>query len=79
LCQPPAQRGGVDEVDEGPLAADLHDRKPLPVAGLERLVARDVDLLEGVPELDPEDVPGLLAEVAALRVVQDDVTDRCRG
>jgi len=28
---------------------------------------------------DPEHVPGLLAEVAALRVVQDDVTDRCRG
>jgi hypothetical protein len=79
LCQLPTQRGGVDEVDEGPLAADLHDREPLPVAGLERLVARDVDLLESVPELGPEHLAGLLAEVAALRVVQDDATDRCRG
>jgi hypothetical protein len=46
LCDLPAERVGLDEVCERPLAVDLNDRKPLAVAGLELRVAADVDLLE---------------------------------
>jgi hypothetical protein len=38
----PQQGALVDVVDERPLAVDLEDRQPLPVARLEGLVARDV-------------------------------------
>ena len=59
-----------DEVDEGSLAVDLDDREPFPVAGLEFRIAGDVDLLEG-DAARLEDSPCALAEVAALRVVED--------
>jgi hypothetical protein len=66
----------LDVVGEAPPSVDLDDREPLPVLGLERLVAGDVDLSEPKAELGLEG-PNLcqrpLAEVAALRVVDDDV------
>jgi hypothetical protein len=71
LCHFSAERGGVDVVDERPLAADFDDREPLPVPCLELVVARDVDL--GEPAL-AEDVDERrarpLAEVAAGGVVE---------
>jgi hypothetical protein len=57
-------------------AVDLDDRQPLAVLGLERLVAADVDLAEREAELClqlPQSSDGDLAEVAPLRVVDDDV------
>ena len=77
-----AESGLVDVVDEGALAVDLHHRQPLPVRGFEVGIAADVDLLElernvGADAL--EHAAGALAEVAALRVVENDATDRCRG
>ena len=75
MCDLPAERIGLDEVRERPLAVDLDDRQPLAVAGLELGVAADVDLLELEPELVPRGVDDALrgrAEVAALGVVEDD-------
>jgi hypothetical protein len=43
----------LDVVDEGPLAVDLDDRKPLAVASLELRVAVDPDLLQLERELGP--------------------------
>jgi hypothetical protein len=67
-------------VRKTPPAVDLDDRDPLPVGGLERLVAADVDLAKLELELLAER-PNLrqraLAEVAALGVVDDDLRDRC--
>lgn len=66
----------MDVVREAPPPVDLHDRKPLAVLGLERLVAGDVDLAQPEAELalePPELRQRPLAEVAALRVVDDDV------
>jgi hypothetical protein len=48
------QRVRVDVVDEGALAVDLDDRKPLPKTSLELRLARDVDLLELEFELIPQ-------------------------
>ena len=79
LCDLPAQRGRVDEVDESPSAVDLHDRQPLAVRRLERVVPADVDLLECLPELGAQHVARPLAELATLRVEEDDPRDRCRG
>ena len=76
MCDLPAERTGLDEVCERPLAVDLHDRKPLAVAGLELRVAADVDLLEVEPELVPRGTYDALrggAEVAPLGVVEDDL------
>ena len=67
----PAQSGWIDEVDECPLPVDLHHREPFPVLGLEASITRDVDLLESCAAL-LEHASRTLAEVAALRVVQDD-------
>ena len=76
MCDLPAHRIGLDEVCERPLAVDLHDRKPLAVAGLELRVTADVDL-----ELEPQLVPRRVndparrgAQVAPLGVVEDDVS-----
>jgi hypothetical protein len=60
----------MDVVGEDPLAIDLHDRQPFAVAGLERRIAADVDLLElermvGTHGLEHRASP--LAEVAAGR------------
>ena len=65
----------IDVVDEGALAVDLHDGQPLPVPRFELGVAPDVDLQElerhvGADAL--ENASGALAEVAALRPVEDD-------
>jgi hypothetical protein len=62
-------------VDERALAVDLDHRQPLTVAGLELGVAADVDLTELEAQLVAcrgDDPAGSLAEVAALRVVEDD-------
>jgi hypothetical protein len=63
-------------VDERALAVDLEDRQPLAVARLEPGVAGDVDLAElerplGSHLLDDRARP--VAEMAALRVVEDDL------
>jgi hypothetical protein len=75
LCNRPAQRIGVDEVDEAPLPAYLDHRDPLPVFGLERRVAVDPDLAQLEAELVPrraDDAAGGLAEMTARRGVEDD-------
>ena len=57
-------------------AVDLDDRQPFPVLGLERRVARDVDLVELEAELGVEvrdHAAGSLTEVTARGVVDDDV------
>ena len=63
-------------VDERLPAVDLDHRDQLPVASLELVVRRDVDLavveLEVAPEL-AELRTCALAEVTALRVEEDDV------
>jgi hypothetical protein len=78
----PPESSGVDVVHEGPLPVDLHDRQPLPVSGLEPRISADVDFIQiewnlGADGLDHG--PGALAEVTALRVVENDVMDRCRA
>jgi len=83
LCAEFAAKGTrIHVVHEGALAVDLHDGEPLPVTSLELGIAPDVDLVE----LEVDFLAGLFenparafAEVAALRVVEDDVMDRCRG
>jgi hypothetical protein len=85
LCgQLAPERVGLDVVDERPHAVDLDHGKPLPVARLELGVAPDVNLLQLEAELlaQGRDLrTRTLAEVASLRVVEDDAraTDRCRG
>jgi hypothetical protein len=65
-------------VGKTPPAVDLDDRDPLPVRGLERLVAADVDLAELEFEL-PAERPYLrqrpLAQVAPSGVVDDNLRD----
>ena len=72
MCEPPAKRCRIDEVDEFLLAVDLDDRDQLAEARLQLGVPVDRDLLE----LEPELVPSLderrsraLTEVAALSPV----------
>jgi hypothetical protein len=75
LCHLPAERLGLDEVCEGPLAVDLHDRKPLAVPRLELRVAADVDFHQLEPKLVPRRVDDPArggAEVAPLGVVEGD-------
>jgi len=76
LCgEPAAQRVRVDVVGEDPLAVDLDDGEPFPVALLQLGVARDVDLFEREAELAAELLELLarpVAEMAALRVVEGD-------
>jgi hypothetical protein len=75
LCDLPAERIGLDEVRERPLAVDLDDRKPLAVAGLELRVTADVDLFELEPQLVPRRVDHPArgsAKVAPLGVEEGD-------
>ena len=75
MCDLPAKCLGLDEVRERALTVDLHDGKPLAVAGLELGVAADVDLFQLEPELVPRGAHDALrggAEVAPLGVVEDD-------
>ncbi len=65
----------MDVVGEDPFAVDLDDREPLPVAGLQPGITRDVDLLEGEAELCAKllELPARpVAEMAALCVVEGD-------
>jgi hypothetical protein len=76
LCNCCTERIEVHVVCEAAPSVDLDHREPLAVLGLERLVAGDVHLAQPEPELglerpDLDERP--LAEVAALRVVDDDV------
>jgi len=72
LCVDFAPEGSrIDEVDKGPPSVDLDDGQPLPILGLELGVTGDVDLVERLAALD-EDCARPLAEVAAVRVVEDD-------
>jgi hypothetical protein len=76
LCGHFATKGiWVDVVDKGPLAVDLYNGKPLPVARLQPGIAVDLDLLEVERDLSPNfgnDPPSTLAKVASPRVVEDD-------
>ena len=76
MCNRRAQRIDLDVIGKAPPPVDLDDREPLAVFGLEGLVAGDIDLAEREAELGLER-PDLgerpLAEVAARRVVDDDV------
>ena len=76
--QPAPQRLARDAVDERPLAVDLDNRQPLAVLRLERGIARDVHLLVR-DALVVEHRARLLAEVAAVRGVDDDPRDKCRA
>ena len=70
---------GLDVVDERALAVDLDDREEFAVPGLEVVVPGDVDLAQVEAELlaqRGELRPRPLAEVAPLRVVDDDSRDR---
>ena len=63
-------------IRERPLAVDLDHRQPLAVAFFELRVAGDVDLREleaGVRGDGDERLPRPLAQVAAWRVVEDDL------
>ena len=65
----------LDVVGADPLAVDLDDGDQLAVPRLERGIAVDPDLLELEAEFVPEPCelrPGALAEVAAVRLVEDD-------
>jgi hypothetical protein len=76
LCNRTAERIALDVVRETAPAGDLDHGKPLAMSRLERLVAGDVDLAELERELLPQRpnlLEGALAEVAALRVIDDDL------
>jgi hypothetical protein len=76
LCNRAAKRVGLDVVREAAAPVDLDDREPLPVGGLEGLVAGDVDLAQVESELLPDaadDLDRPVAEVAAGCVVDDDL------
>jgi hypothetical protein len=76
LCGELATEGvGRDVVDERLRAVDLDHGDQLPVAGLERRIARDVHLAQLESELGAQLLqrsPGALAEMALRRVIEDD-------
>ena len=77
-----AKRISFHVVDKSALAVDLYDRKPLPILRLEARIPADVDLVELEVSLFAdlfEDRARAFAEVAALRVIQDDLKDRYRA
>jgi hypothetical protein len=76
LCNRPPERIRLHVVREAAPAVDLDHGQPFPVFGLEDGVAGDVDLAQVEAELLAElgdHATGLLAEMAALGVVDDDV------
>jgi hypothetical protein len=80
LCDLPAQGRTVDEVDERTLPADLDDRQPFPIPGLEIRIAVDLDLLEAASaELRDECGARPLAEVAVAPAEEDDARDKYRA
>jgi hypothetical protein len=73
---------GIHVIDESALAVDLHDRQPLAILRLELRISADVDLVElevGLFSDLFENRARAFAEVAGLRVIQDDLTDRYRA
>jgi hypothetical protein len=72
----------IHVVDESALSVDLHNRQPLAIPRLEPRIPADVDLLELEVGLSAdlfENRARAFAEVAALRVIQDDLRDRYRA
>ena len=72
----------IHVIDESALAVDLHNRQPLAVPRLEPRIPADVDFLELEVGLFAdlfENRARAFAEVAALRVIQDDFTDKYRA
>jgi hypothetical protein len=70
-----AKRVRVHEVRERALAVDLDDGQELAVAGLQSVVALDVDDLEGEPEVDTDgldDLEGPSAETAVRSAIDRD-------
>jgi hypothetical protein len=77
-----AKRIRLDVVHEGSLPVDLHHREPLAVLGLELRLATDVDLLELEWDVGADGFQHsarAFAEVATLRVIEDDLRDKCRA
>jgi hypothetical protein len=73
---------GIHVIDESALAVDLHDRQPLAMLRLEPRIPADVNLVELEVGLFAdlfESRTRPFAEVAALRVIQDDPRDRYRA
>jgi hypothetical protein len=70
--QPPTERSRVDVVHERSLAADLDDRQPLPVPGLELRIAGDVDLAKRDAFVH-ESRPSAFTKVAARRDVENNL------
>jgi hypothetical protein len=78
LCNRTTKCVDLQVVCETAPTVDLDDREPLAVFGLERLVALDVHLAQHEAELGlqvPQSSDCDLAEVAPLRVVDDDLGD----
>jgi hypothetical protein len=72
----------IHVIDESALAVDLHNRQPLAILRLEPRIPADVDLVElevGLFSDLFENRARAFTEVAALRVIQDDLTDRYRA
>ena len=76
MCNRTTKCVDLEVVGKTAATVDLDDREPLAVFGLERLVAADVDLAQHEAELGlqvPQSSDRGLAEVAPLRVVDDDL------
>ena len=72
----------IHVVDESALAIDLHNRQPLAILRLEPWIPADVDFLELEVGLFAdlfENRARAFAELAALRVIQDDLMDKYRA
>jgi hypothetical protein len=77
LCNRFPERVGVHVIDETAPAVDLDDRDPLAVPGLELGIAVDRHLPQLEAELvarSRDDAPRRLAEVAARRGEEDDLS-----
>ena len=77
MCNRAAQCVDLHVVREAAPAVDLDDRQPLAIRGLELGLAGDVDLVQVEAELGSERThlgERTLAEVAPLRVIDDDLS-----
>jgi hypothetical protein len=83
LCGYFAPKGiWIHVIDESALAVDLHDREPLAILRLEPGIPADVNFIEFEVDLLAdlfENRARAFAEVAALRVIEDDLTDKYRA
>ena len=76
MCNRAAKCLDLQVIGETPPSVDLDDGQPLAIRGLQSVVAADVDLAQRVAELGlqvPQPSDRDLAEVAPLRVVDDDL------